>query len=143
MRISPLQWAQSRQAAYVDHRRRFPSFFGNSADGAMDGTPVTGPAFVFAPYRGEDGKHRIMTFWSVHKYAWPLQFVYFFGDPIDSRGERTDPDLCLDIRDLKDAIGCNRILQANWGSRSHSKVLTRALTHHGLAAKIADATLPF
>lgn len=143
MNQSPLQQAKGQQQVYVNHRRLYPSLFGNGSDGSMDGTPETGPSFVLVPWRDQAGQYQIDTFWSVHKHAWPLQFIYFFGQAVDSRGERSAHDLCIDIRDLKKAIGGNRIRQARWGSKSHIEVLKRALSHHGLASQIAEATIPF
>lgn len=124
---SPLAAAQLDQMRYAQRRIHQPELFGNAADGSMDGTPESGPYFVFACYKDTAGKLQIMPLWSVHKHDWPLQFVYLIGDPVESRGERTPPELMIDIRDLGDAIGKNRITNANWGSRSHLEVLTRAL----------------
>lgn len=140
--ISPLQIAQNQLAHYREHRAKYPSLFGNHSDGSMDGTPESGPNFCFAVGKSTGGKGEIYTFWSVHKHAWPMQFLYFFGHPVDSRGERTDPDLTIDIRDLGAAIGTNRITQALWGSKSHIEVLRRALTSGDLSARMLDA-LPF
>lgn len=140
---SPLQIAQTQLERYREHRKRYPSLFGHHRDGSMDGTPESGPRFVFAVGKGVSGKAEVFTFWSVHKHAWPMQFLYFFGDPIDSRGERTDPDLTIDLRDLGPAIGSNRISQAMWGSKSHLEVLRRALANGQLAARMLEATIPF
>ncbi len=140
--LSPLARAQNDQQRYQQFRKANPEQFGNHADGSMDGTPETGPSFVFAVAGRRNPQ--IYTFWSVHKHAWPLQFIYHFGDVIDCRGERTDPALTIDIRDLgPEIIGTNRILRADWGSKSHIEVLSRALAHGELAERIDDALLPF
>ncbi|WP_298290297.1 hypothetical protein [Novosphingobium sp.] len=141
--LSPVQLALHQLARYKEHRRLHPELFGHHADGSMDGTPECGPRFVFAFDNRNRRNPQIYTFWSVHKHAWPLQFIYFFGDAIDSRGERTDPAFTIDIRDLGEHIGTNRILRAEWGSKSHIEVLTRALAHGELAERIDDALLPF
>lgn len=140
---SPMQLAHSQIAHYRDTRARFPSLFGHHSDGTMDWTPIGGPNYCFATGKNLLGKTEIFTFWSVHKHAWPMQFLYFFGDAVDSRGERTDPDLTIDIRELGAAIGTNRITQAMWGSKSHIEVLRRALTKGDLAARILDTIIPF
>lgn len=141
--LSPLQFAQNQLLHYREHRRLCPSQYGNQPDGSMDGTPESGPAFVIAwDWRARRNPQHYI-FWSVHKHPWPLQFIYCFGNAVDSRGERTDPSLTIDIRDLAEHIGTNRIAKANWGSKSHLEVLTRALTAGDLAQRINDATIPF
>jgi hypothetical protein len=140
--LSPLARAQHDQQRYHQFRRHQPELFGHHPDGSMDGTPETGPSFVFALDRRK--RAQIFTFWSVHKHPWPLQFIYHFGDVIDCRGERTDPSLTIDIRDFgPELIGTNRILRADWGSKSHIEVLSRALTEGDLADRILEATIPF
>lgn len=109
----------------------------------MDGTPESGPNFAFAVGKNALGRPEIFTFWSVHKHAWPMQFLYFFGQAVDSRGERSDPDLTIDIRDLGEHIGTNRITQAAWGSKSHIEVLRRALVTGDLSTRILDSIIPF
>jgi hypothetical protein len=142
-KLSPLQFAQNELALYREHRRLAPSQYGNQPDGSMDGTPETGPAFAFAWDRHNRLKPQHYIFWSVHKHAWPLQFIYCFGNAVDSRGERTPETLLIDIRDLGEHIGTNRIARANWGSKSHLEVLSRALTEGALTQRILDATIPF
>lgn len=141
--LSPLQFAQNQLARYREHRSLAPSQYGNHADGSMDGTPETGPSFAIAWDRRDRRRLRHYIFWSVHKHTWPLQFVYCFGDAVDSRGERTPETLLIDIRDLSEHIGTNRIANAKWGSKSHLEVLSRALTNGDLVDRILEATIPF
>ncbi|WP_226018652.1 hypothetical protein [Novosphingobium sp. FKTRR1] len=89
-------------AAQADEYRRrraaTPELFGNGADGAMDGTnPITGPVplIVFSPDQRQG-----WLLWCIHKWPWPLQYWYCFGKAWDSRGERTDELLMIDVRDI-------------------------------------------
>lgn len=110
---------------YKSLRASTPEAFGNSLDGAMDGTPETGPlhVFCFSP----DMKQAWLL-WHVHKWPWPLQFWYCFGRASDSRGERTEESLMLDVRDLPEKyIGRLKLDSKTTWFKNHRKVITRAL----------------
>lgn len=110
---------------YKAQRRSYPEAFGNGPDGTMDGTPETGPlhAFCFSP----DQKQGWLL-WHVHKWPWPMQFWYCFGRACDSRGERTDEALMLDVRDLpKQYIGRLKLDSKTTWFKNHRKVIGAAL----------------
>lgn len=110
---------------YKAQRAANPAAFGNSADGAMDGTPETGPlsVFCFSP----DQKQGWLL-WHVHKWPWPMQFWYCFGRAADSCGERTSEDLMLDVRDLPEKyIGRLKLDAKTRWFKNHRIVIGRAL----------------
>lgn len=118
-----------QRAQYVADRIAKPKHFGHSSDGCWDGTHETGPACLGLNYKdGRDYRFRII--WCVHKHPWPFDYIYCIGTASDSRGERTDPNLTLDIRQMpKKYIGRYRLeLNDACDRRAHRKVLERALS---------------
>lgn len=127
---SPLQIALddviAQREEYRLARWAKPAFFGN-ADGYFDGTPEDGPMPVLVLLRVPKWHFRVL--WGIHKHAWPMDFIYCSGLAIHSRGERTDPTLQFDIRDLpKQFIGRFKMDHPDGCGRSrHAKVIGRAL----------------
>lgn len=110
---------------YQAFRATHPAAFGNSPDGAMDGTPETGPlhVFCFSP-----DQKQAWLLWHVHKWPWPMQYWYCFGRASDSRGERTDETLMLDVRDLpKQYVGRLKLDSKTTWFRNHRKAIGAAL----------------
>ena len=124
---SAVDEANRQRRAYRDLRAASPELFGNH-DGYFDNTPEHGPFPIPIAYE-RNGEWRARVIWGVHKYDWAMAFIYCVGTASDSRGERTDPKLVLDIRRLpKKYIGRFQIdKQAGCARRSHVKVFQRAL----------------
>lgn len=120
--------AMAQLEEYRQRRADNPANFGHDLFGAWDGTPETGPA----PLICHSGLwvHPAGLFWRVYKHAWPLDYIYCFGKAWDSRGERTDPLLTIDIREIpKEFVGRFKlqITSANCHHRkAHCTVLGRA-----------------
>lgn len=137
----PLAEANRQLKEYRARRALNPEQFG-SADGCWDNTPDHGPmALIF------DGG----LVWGMHKHPWPFEYIYCFGKAWDSKGERTDPLLTLDIRDLPGKyIGRFKLDRPSrgCGRNSHRTILARAVadgydfaTHAALANANAKARL--
>ncbi len=132
MRTFPIKEAYDDAMAQLEeyHQRRAenPSHFGNDLFGAWDGTPEKGPTPLIC--HSGSWMHPAGLVWCVHKYTWPLDYIYCFGKAWESRGERTDPLLTIDIRDLpKEFIGRFKlqVTSANGHHRkAHRTVLGRA-----------------
>lgn len=119
-----------------------PARFG-SADGRWDGTPDGGPMPLMVFFkRGDEWRWRVL--WGIHKYEWPLSFWYCIGTAADSRGERTDPALEFDIRELpKSFIGRFDINRSDdCGRKRHVKIIGRALAADFDLASISPAAKP-
>lgn len=135
--------ADAQLAEYRARRAATPTLFGNGPDGAMDGTHESGPLpfFCFAP-----DNSRGWLLWHVHKWPWPLDYIYCIGKAWDSAGERTDPLLTLDVRDLPESyVGRLKIDAKTCRRRNHRKIIGRALADgyelHAHAARIEKAEL--
>lgn len=117
--------AHSQSVEYRTRRVAQPEAFGNAPDGSMDGTAPTGPlpAICWAP----DQKQGWLL-WHIHKWPWPLQYHYCFGKAWDSKGERTDPFLAIDVRDLpKQYHGRLKIDAKTRWRKNHRIIIGRAL----------------
>lgn len=123
-----LDTLNSQCRAYRKMRAASPELFGHSSDGFMDGTPDNGPMGLTLMFE-RDGTWQHRVIWGVHKHPFPLSFIYCIGTACDSRGERTDQALILDIRDMpRKFIGRYKIdRDAGCGRRSHCTILQRAL----------------
>ena len=126
---------------YKLDRQAEPSAFGNSSDGAWDGTPEHGPMLLPIVWldAAHQGHWRVL--WGVHKHPWPLTYIYCFGTASQSRGERTDPAFLFDIRNMpKRFIGrFNLDRDPGCGRKSHRKIITRALADGFDLSAIAEA----
>lgn len=124
---------------YVQARLADPDRYGHTDDGCMDGTPETGPAPLPVMW-GDHGDYHFRNLWCVHKWPWPFEYWYCFGEAKDSRGERTDEALMLDVRTLPKAyIGRYQVARATkCCRRAHKIVIGRALADgYDLAAHAA------
>lgn len=127
---------KAQSAEYQARRKATPTLFGNGPDGSWDGTPEYGP-LPFLCFGPEDDRGWLL--WCVHKHPWPLEYIYCFGKAWDSAGERTDPLLTLDVRDLpKQYVGRLKIDAKTCRSRNHRTIIGRALADgYDLAAHAA------
>lgn len=118
-------------AEYCALRAASPGLFGNSCDGCWDGTPETGPQCCLAYDPAADTRDdcRWWLLWRVYKHAWPLDYIYCIGRASDSRGERTQLLLTLDVRTLpKRYVGRYKLdLGARRDFKPHRVVISRAL----------------
>lgn len=121
--------ANAQLVEYRAARAAKPSDFGNdNATGQWDGTPDHGPMLVPVIYQiGQEWRWQVL--WGIHKHRWPLSMIYCIGRAIDSRGERTDLTLSLDIRDLpRKYVGrFNLDLADGCGRQRHRTIIGRAL----------------
>lgn len=125
---------------YQALRKSKPDEFGNSKDGCWDGTPEIGPMLLPIIWIDGAGKPHWRVLWGVHKHRWPLSYIYCFGTALQSRGERSDPAVLFDIRNLPKIFigrfdltrdpGCER--------KSHRTIIGRALAAGFELAEIAE-----
>lgn len=143
---TPPHWSD-RAVAHVNvqgrgyRRRRLenPADFGH-ADGCFDGTPERyGPMPLICVEREEVGA-RWWVLWGMHKHRFPSDYWFCFGNAWDSKGERTDPLLLVDIRTLpKQYIGRFQLHKlGGCGMGKQRAIFTRALADgYDLAAHAA------
>ncbi|WP_226019746.1 hypothetical protein [Novosphingobium sp. FKTRR1] len=134
-----LDEARAQADEYRRCRAATPELFGNSADGAMDGTDEkSGPQLLIVSAPDEKSGWIL---WHVHKWPWPMQYWYCFGKAWDSRGERTNELLMIDVRDIPQRYhGRLKLDSKTTWHKNARKILGRALADgYDLAAHAANA----
>lgn len=117
--------AKFQRGQYRALRGMAPAQFGNSPDGCMDGTDTYGPA-PFICWSPDETQGWLL--WHVHKWPWPMEYWYCFGNAWDSRGERTNERYMLDVRDLPEKYrGRLKIDAKTCRSKNHRIIIGRAL----------------
>lgn len=124
---------------YRRRRRANPADFGH-ADGCFDSTPESWGPFPLICFEREELGARWWVLWGTHKHRFPSEYWFCFGNAWDSKGERTDPFLVVDIRTLpKRYIGRFKLAaRSTCGMKAQRTIFTRALADgYDLAAHAA------